>query len=189
MTLNLPNILTLLRVAAIPILVLIFVLPGEWARPARCLLFVAAAITDWFDGYLARRLGQESKFGAFLDPVADKLIVAVALVLIVMDNNDTQLELLFAIPAAIIIGREIVISALREWLAELGARAAVAVSYVGKIKTALQMTALSVLLWKNDLLGLPTNEIGLVLLNIAAVLTIVSMMAYLKAAWPLMKDS
>ncbi|MGM0564534.1 MAG: CDP-diacylglycerol--glycerol-3-phosphate 3-phosphatidyltransferase [Pseudomonadota bacterium] len=184
MKITLPNFLTLLRVFAIPVLVMVFVLPWDWARVASCAIFVIAAVTDWFDGYLARRLGQESKFGAFLDPVADKLIVAVALVLVVMD----QPTLPVAIPAAIIIGREIVISALREWLAELGARAAVAVSYVGKVKTAVQMTAIPVLLLRYDIWGIPVNMIGLLLLNVAAVLTFVSMMAYLRAAWPLMRD-
>lgn len=172
------------RVVAIPIMFILFCLPFDWGRPASCVVFVLAAVTDWFDGYLARRLNQSSKFGAFLDPVADKLIVAVALVLIVLD----QPTILIAVASAIIIGREIVISALREWLAELGQRAAVAVSYIGKVKTAFQMTALSMMLWKHDILGLPVNTLGLILLFVSAALTLVSMFAYLKAAWPLLKD-
>lgn len=184
MKLTIPNLLTLFRVVMIPVMFILFLLPYEWARVASCAAFVTAAVTDWFDGYLARRLGQSSKFGAFLDPVADKLLVSVALVLIVMD----QPILLVTLPAAIIIGREIVISALREWLAELGARAAIAVSYIGKVKTGFQMTALGMLLLRQDLFFIPINALGLALLSIAAILTLVSMAAYLKAAWPLLKD-
>lgn len=188
MKLTIPNILTLGRVVGIPIMFLFFCLsryPGwEWAQQAAALVYAAAAITDWFDGYLARRLNQSSKFGAFLDPVADKLLVAVALVMIVMD----QPNLYVALAAAVIIGREIVISALREWLAELGERATVAVSSLGKIKTGFQMTALGLLLWCKDIFFLPTNNIGLALLGLAAVLTLYSMVLYLRAAWPYMKD-
>ncbi len=133
---NIPNILTLLRIVLIPVLVVVFYLPGPWSYQISALIFGVAAITDWLDGYLARRLQQTSPFGAFLDPVADKLMVAVALVLLVQDNPSE----LFAVPAAVIIGREIVISALREWMAEIGARTRVAVSIVGKVKTTLQMT-------------------------------------------------
>ena len=140
------------------------------------------ALTDLLDGYLARRLNQLSAFGAFLDPVADKLMVAVALVLLVQDNPSP----LFAIPAAIIIGREIAISALREWMSEIGARTKVAVSIIGKLKTTIQMIAILLLLFKMPLAGFPTHDVGLVLLYIAAALTLWSMFVYLHAAWPLL---
>ncbi|MGD9164951.1 MAG: CDP-diacylglycerol--glycerol-3-phosphate 3-phosphatidyltransferase, partial [Chromatiales bacterium] len=132
---NIPNILTLLRIVLIPVFVLLFYLPVEWARFSCALVFGIAAVTDWFDGYLARRWGQVSPFGAFLDPVADKLMVSVSLLLLVQADATPAL----AIPAAVIIGREITISALREWMAELGERAQVAVSVIGKFKTAVQM--------------------------------------------------
>ncbi len=184
MKLTIPNILTLSRVVAIPVMFLLFCLPYDWARHASCVVYSIAAITDWLDGYLARRLNQSSKFGAFLDPVADKLIVAVALVVIVMDKP----SLWVALPAAVIIGREIVISALREWMAELGERATIAVSYIGKVKTACQMIALGMLLWRDDVYFIPTYEMGLVLLAVAAILTLYSMIVYLRAAWPLLKE-
>ena len=184
MKLTIPNILTLGRVIGIPIMFLLYFLPYEWARYASALVYALAAITDWFDGYLARKLNQSSKFGAFLDPVADKLLVAVALVIIVLD----QPNLFVALAAAIIIGREIVISALREWLAELGERTTVAVSSIGKFKTGFQMTALGMLLWRTDIFFIPTNAIALVLLGLAAILTLYSMFLYLRAAWPLLKD-
>jgi len=143
-------------------------------------VFLVAAITDWVDGYLARRLGQTSRFGAFLDPVADKLMVAAALVLLVEADPRPSLS----IAALIIIGREITISALREWMAELGARAKVAVSMVGKFKTAAQMTAIVLLLYQAPLLGMDVYAAGLVLLYLAAALTLWSMLVYLHAAWP-----
>ena len=177
---NVPNTLTWLRIAAIPLIVLLFYMPYPWADPAAGLLFAAAGITDSLDGYLARRLGQTSRLGAFLDPVADKLIVAVALVLLV--SKDTRA--LVVITAAVIIGREITISALREWMAEIGQRRKVAVSQLGKYKTILQIIGLAMMLFRWDLFGLPTYMIGVVLTEIAAAATLVSMAAYLRAAWP-----
>ena len=177
---NIPNILTLLRIVLIPVFVLLFYLPVEWARLGCALVFAVAAVTDWFDGYLARRWGQVSPFGAFLDPVADKLMVAVALLLLVQSDPTPAL----AIPAAVIIGREITISALREWMAEIGARAEVAVSMIGKIKTAVQMVAILLLIYEAPLFGIPVFTVGFVLLYVAAVLTLWSMVLYLRAAWP-----
>lgn len=177
---NIPNLLTLLRIVLIPVFVGIFYLPVGWSHIACALVFGLAAVTDWFDGYLARRLGQVSPLGAFLDPVADKLMVAVALILLVQAEPSPEL----ALPAAIIIGREITISALREWMAELGARAAVAVSLVGKFKTAAQMLAILLLIYHQPLFELPVREIGYVLLYLAAGLTLWSMAVYLRAAWP-----
>ena len=177
---NIPNILTLLRIILIPVFVLLFYLPVEWARFSCALVFAVAAVTDWFDGYLARRWGQVSPFGAFLDPVADKLMVAVALLLLVQADPTPAL----AIPAAVIIGREITISALREWMAELGARAEVAVSVIGKIKTAVQMVALLLLIYDTPVAGIPVFTVGFVLLYVAAALTLWSMVLYLRAAWP-----
>ena len=182
MNLNLPNSLTLLRIGLIPVFVLLFYLPGDWKHPACALVFALAALTDWLDGYLARRLNQMSAFGAFLDPVADKLMVAVALVLLVQSNPSVW----FAIPATIIIGREIAISALREWMAELGKRATVAVSVIGKFKTTAQMVALLLLLYERPIGIFPTYKVGMVLLLIAAALTLWSMLVYLRAAWPML---
>jgi CDP-diacylglycerol--glycerol-3-phosphate 3-phosphatidyltransferase len=180
MDFNIPNILTLLRVALIPILVLVFYLPLPWANATSASIFTLAAITDWLDGYLARRLNQTSPFGAFLDPLADKLMVAVALVLLVQAHP----TMWFAIPAAVIVGREIAISGLREWMAELGERAHVAVSIIGKFKTAAQMVALVLLLYRQPVGWFPTQGVGIALLYVAAVLTLWSMVMYLKAAWP-----
>ncbi|MEJ2620502.1 MAG: CDP-diacylglycerol--glycerol-3-phosphate 3-phosphatidyltransferase [Candidatus Thiodiazotropha sp.] len=177
---NIPNILTLLRIVLIPVFVLLFYLPVEWARLSCALVFSVAAVTDWLDGYLARRWGQVSPLGAFLDPVADKLMVAVSLLLLVQAEPTPAL----AIPAAVIIGREITISALREWMAELGERAMVAVSMIGKIKTAVQMVAILLLIFGESLWGIPVYTVGFVLLYVAAVLTLWSMALYLKAAWP-----
>jgi len=177
-----PNILTLVRIILIPVLVLVFYLPGEWSYQVSAAIFGAAALTDWLDGYLARRLRQVSVFGAFLDPVADKLMVAVALVLLVQDNPSP----LFTIPAVIIIGREIAISALREWMSEIGERTKVAVSVIGKVKTITQMVAILLLLYKVPLGPLPTHDVGLVLLYVAAILTLWSMFVYLRAAWPIL---
>lgn len=181
---NLPNLLTFLRILLIPVLVLVFYLPVSWAAPVATSVFVLAALTDWLDGYLARRLGQTSPFGAFLDPVADKLMVATALVLIVQANPHYWV----ALPAAVIIGREIVISALREWMAELGARANVAVSEIGKFKTAAQMLAITLMLYREDLAGIPLYVTGIVLLYLAVILTLWSMVIYLRAAWPTLRD-
>lgn len=182
---TIPNILTLLRILLIPVLVAVFYAPGPWSYQISAVVFGLAAITDWLDGYLARRWEQTSAFGAFLDPVADKLMVAVALVLLVQDNPSP----LFAVPAAIIIGREIVISALREWMAEIGARTRVAVSIVGKVKTTLQMVAILLLLYKVPLWQFPTHTAGVILLYIAAILTLWSMLVYLRAAWPILSGS
>jgi CDP-diacylglycerol--glycerol-3-phosphate 3-phosphatidyltransferase len=182
---NLPNILTLLRIVLIPVLVLVYYLPLPWNNVITTLIFGLAAITDWFDGYLARRYNQITPFGAFLDPVADKLIVATALVLIVQHYADPYI----AVAAAIIIGREITISALREWMAELGQRTQVAVSVLGKVKTTMQMIALFMLLYEEPLLGVPIYEIGYVALFIAAILTLWSMFIYLRAALPLLLAS
>lgn len=185
MQINWPNSLTLFRIIVIPLVIVFFLLPHGWARPVAALVFVLAGITDWLDGYLARRLNQMSGFGAFLDPVADKLMVSTALVLLVAADPRPMM----AIIAAIIIGREITVSALREWMASLGERANVAVSMIGKLKTTMQIIGLSFLIYQHDLLGLPTYRIGEVLLLVAAVLTIASMVDYLRAAWPALRDS
>jgi CDP-diacylglycerol--glycerol-3-phosphate 3-phosphatidyltransferase/cardiolipin synthase len=185
MSWTIPNILTLLRIALIPVLVLVYYLPYSWSHVATTALFGLAALTDWFDGYLARKLEQTSPFGAFLDPVADKLIVAVALIMLVQTNP----TMWFVVPAAVIVGREIAISALREWMAEIGERTRVAVSFIGKIKTTAQMIALLLLLYRQPLWGFPTNEVGVLLLYVAAILTLWSMVMYLKAAWPMLSAS
>ncbi len=177
---NLPNLLTLGRIALIPVFVLVYYLPVSWAAPAATGVFVAAALTDWLDGYLARRMHLTSPLGAFLDPVADKLMVATALVVVLQANP----RLWLALPVMVIIGREITISALREWMAEIGERAQVAVSELGKFKTAAQMLAITLLIYRDDLWGLPVYMIGEVLLYIAVVLTLWSMVIYLRAAWP-----
>ncbi|MEQ7918304.1 CDP-diacylglycerol--glycerol-3-phosphate 3-phosphatidyltransferase [Xanthomonas sp. WHRI 1810A] len=179
MPMNIPNLITVLRVLLIPIFILLFYLPYHWSYMAASSVFALAAATDWLDGYLARRLEQSTPFGAFLDPVADKLMVAVALVLLVQAHANFWLTL----PAAVIIGREIVISALREWMAELGARAQVAVSNLGKWKTAAQMVALIILLANAPAFTFWV-VLGYVLLMIAAGLTLWSMVQYLRAAWP-----
>ncbi|MBI5040029.1 MAG: CDP-diacylglycerol--glycerol-3-phosphate 3-phosphatidyltransferase [Gammaproteobacteria bacterium] len=183
---NIPNLLTLLRIGLIPVFVLVFYLPYTWVHAVTAAIFGLAAVTDWLDGYLARRLGQMSAFGAFLDPVADKLMVAVALVVLI-DANPTDLHgAVLAMPAAVIIGREIAISALREWMAEIGERAQVAVSVIGKIKTTAQMLALLLLLYQHPIGELDTVILGLVALYVAAVLTLWSMIIYLRAAWPIL---
>jgi CDP-diacylglycerol---glycerol-3-phosphate 3-phosphatidyltransferase len=181
---NLPTNLTLLRIALIPILTVVFYLPWQYANAACTVIFIIAGLTDWLDGYLARKMQQETAFGAFLDPVADKLMVAFVLVLIVQQQATAYL----AVPAAIIIGREITIASLREWMAEIGQRAKVKVSELGKWKTTAQMLSICLLLYRQDLLGLPTNLIGHVLLYIAAVLTLWSMINYLKAALIVLKQ-
>jgi len=177
---NVPNTLTWLRIAAIPLIVLLFYMPYPWSDPAAALLFAAAGVTDSLDGYFARRLQQTSRLGAFLDPVADKLIVATALVLLVSKDP----RWLIVLTAAVIIGREITISALREWMAEIGARRKVAVSQLGKYKTILQIVGLSMMLYRLRLFGLPTYRIGVVLTEVAAAATLLSMVMYLRAAWP-----
>ncbi|HRF31405.1 MAG: CDP-diacylglycerol--glycerol-3-phosphate 3-phosphatidyltransferase [Dechloromonas sp.] len=183
MPFNLPILLTWLRIVAIPLLIAVYYLPADWATSyerdlVATLLFCAAALTDWADGYLARKLNQTSAFGAFLDPVADKLMVAAALIVLV------QLGRADAIVAMIIIGREITISALREWMAKIGASKSVAVSMLGKVKTSAQMLALPMLLFYAPLAGFDMKLIGNWLIWIAALLTLWSMGYYLRMAWP-----
>ncbi len=188
MRLNLPIILTLSRIAVIPVFVLVYYLPVDWSNLVCTWLFIIAAITDWADGHIARRYGMTSRFGAFLDPVADKLMVAVVLILLV-DRNPTGFGAIWlAIPAAVIVGREITISALREWMAEVGQQAKVAVSYIGKVKTVAQLVALPFMIYRQDLFGvIPVVQIGFVLLYVAAILTIWSMAIYVRGAWPTLK--
>ncbi len=183
MPLNLPILLTWLRIVAIPLLIAVYYLPVSWATPherdlAATAIFLAAAVTDWADGYLARKWNQTSAFGAFLDPVADKLMVAAALIVLV------QLGRADAIVATIIIGREITISALREWMAKIGAAKSVAVSMLGKIKTFSQMLAIPLLLYYIPVFGLDTPWLGNCLVWISALLTLWSMGYYLRMAWP-----
>lgn len=184
---NTPNLLTLLRIVMIPVFIVAYYLPYPWAPLLTMSLFILAALTDWLDGYLARRLNQSSPFGAFLDPVADKLMVASALVLLTSDKRVHELVWdfrVFAVVVVIIIGREITVSALREWMAELGERTRVAVSILGKFKTIGQMVAIPFLLYREPILGLPVFRIGELLLYLAAGLTLWSMVIYLRAAWP-----
>jgi len=182
---NLPNTLTWLRILMIPGVVVLYYLPFWWAHPAAGVGFALAGITDTLDGYFARKLGLTSRLGAFLDPVADKLIVAVALVLIV--SGDSRW---FVVSMAIvIIGREIAVSALREWMAEIGARGKMKVSQLAKYKTIMQITGLSMMLFHHNLLVIPIYKLGVVLTAIAAVLTLWSMILYLRLAWPELRDS
>ena len=183
MPVNIPILLTWLRIAMIPLMIAVFYVPESWLHDigrnlAATLIFVVAAVTDWLDGYLARRWNQTSAFGAFLDPVADKLVVAAALIMLV------QLGRLDAILAAIIIGREITISALREWMAQIGAQKSIAVSMIGKIKTVAQMVAIPLLLYHSPISGLDIQNLGTWLIYIAAVLTLWSMGYYMRMAWP-----
>ena len=187
MTRHIPNSLTVFRIVLIPVLVVLY----YWGMPNRELLvtgvFVVAAITDWLDGFLARSMGTTSKLGAFLDPVADKLIVSTALVLLVSDLTvlaNVIHPMLFAVAVCIIIGREIVISALREWMAEMGERGVVKVGILGKVKTVFQMVSIGLLLYGKPLYGLPTFRIGEIAFYVAAGLTLWSMWAYLSAAMP-----
>jgi len=210
---NLPNTLTWLRIFAIPLVIMFFYLPYGWADPAAGLLFAVAGITDSLDGYFARKMGQTSRLGAFLDPVADKLIVAVALVLLVskemppiivpgiegLDGGHATLRpesvrAILVLCSIVIIGREIAISALREWMAEIGQRGKVKVSNLAKLKTIVQIVGLSCMLFRWNLpilpgFSLPVFEIGLVLTVAAAVLTLVSAVSYLRAAWPELRGS
>lgn len=179
MSWNLPNLLTWLRIVLIPVLGLIFLLPYPWSNATAAALFAFAGATDWLDGYLARRWGQTSIFGAFLDPVADKLIVAVALIAILITTPTAAV----GVPVAIIIGREIAVSALREWMAELGKRASVAVGKIGKFKTVAQIISIILLLYAHDIYGIPVWLLGFWLLYVAAILTLYSMALYLHAAW------
>ena len=180
MKLNLANILTLLRIAAIPVVVVCFYSPMDYARPLAAILFGLAAVTDMIDGWVARKYGQMSRFGEFLDPVADKLMVAIVLVMLVQAQSSWFEDVI----AMIIIGREITISALREWMATIGERANVKVDITGKIKTTLQMFGIAFMVYRNDLFGIPIYTIGFVLLVLAAIMTIWSMVVYLRAAWP-----
>jgi len=190
---NVPNILTVLRIALIPVFVGIFYLPHNLfalgLQPTHTLnlisasVFALAAFTDWLDGYWARKYNQTSGFGAFLDPVADKLIVAAALIVLV------EFDRVGAVVSLIIIGREIAISALREWMASIGKRNNIAVAMIGKIKTVAQMAAILLLLYYDNIGGFDAALIGTWLIYIAAILTLVSMAYYLKAAWPIIKDS
>ncbi len=182
---NLPNTLTWLRILMIPGVVILFYMPFWWAHPAAGVGFALAGITDSLDGYFARKMGLTSRLGAFLDPVADKLIVAAALVLIVSSDP----RWFIVIMATVIIGREIAVSALREWMAEIGARGRIKVSMLGKYKTIMQIFGLSMMLFQHDLLGVPIYRLGLVLTAIAAVLTLWSMISYLRLAWPELRDS
>ncbi|GAB3481474.1 CDP-diacylglycerol--glycerol-3-phosphate 3-phosphatidyltransferase [Marinomonas epiphytica] len=175
---NIPNILTSVRILMIPILVAVYYLPWEGRYLTCGIIFGLAAITDWLDGYLARKLNQTSPFGAFFDPVADKVMVSVALVMLVASYANP----LMTLASAVIVGREIVISALREWMAEMGKRASVAVSFVGKLKTTMQMLAILILLSTPP--GSFWSHFGEAVLVIAALLTLWSMYVYLKAAWP-----
>lgn len=183
MRITIPTMLTLVRIAMIPILVLAFYLPWSGANQLAVAIFILAALTDWADGWVARRFEMSSRLGAFLDPVADKLMIAVALVLIVQANPGIVL----AVAAAVIIGREITVSALREWMAIIGESAKVQVQWVGKLKTIAQMVAIGFCLYGESLFGIPILAIGEVLLILAAVLTLVSMSMYLKSAWPALR--
>ncbi|GAA5074868.1 CDP-diacylglycerol--glycerol-3-phosphate 3-phosphatidyltransferase [Lysobacter panacisoli] len=184
MKLTVPTMLTLLRILLIPVLVLVFYLPYKWTNFAAAFIFAFASITDWLDGWIARRYNQFSAFGAFLDPVADKLMVAIALLLTVQKHPTVWM----ALWAAVIIGREIAVSALREWMAELGQRATVKVASIGKFKTIVQMVALVCLLYQEPLYGLNVFLIGEWLLAAAALLTLWSGFAYLRAAWPALRE-
>ncbi len=177
---NIPLLLTYLRIVLIPAIIVIFYLPGPHSHLIASACFFVACFTDWLDGYLARTLNQATKLGAFLDPVADKLVVAAVLVLIVSEFTSIYVT----IPAIIIVGREIAVSALREWMAEMGKRTSVAVSWIGKFKTAIQMWALILLLLYTPGYHISIFVMGMVLLYLAAVLTLWSMLMYLKTAWP-----
>jgi len=192
MKFTIPTWITLMRIMLIPVLVLVFYLPFQWTNFATALVFAFASITDWLDGWIARKYHQYSAFGAFLDPVADKLMVAVALFLIVQGHPTPWM----AFWAAVIVGREIAVSALREWMAELGQRATVRVAAIGKIKTVAQMVALLCLLYSVTpdqpprplpWMGREIFVIGDYLLAIAAILTLWSGLLYLRAAWPIMR--
>jgi CDP-diacylglycerol--glycerol-3-phosphate 3-phosphatidyltransferase len=188
MRINLPTWLTLFRVALLPVMVVAFYLPFPGHNITAAIVFLLAAFTDWLDGYLARRMNLTSAFGAFLDPVADKLMVAVTLFLLVESHRGGWPGILMAVTAAVIVGREISVSALREWMAEIGMRATVKVAFIGKLKTVMQMVALVVLIVQHEKAAeaLRLYHIGEALLVIAGVLTIWSGMYYLRAAWPIL---
>ena len=180
MKITIPTAITLFRIGLIPLFVIVFYLPYSWSNLVATAIFGLASLTDWADGYLARVLKQESRFGAFLDPVADKLMVVVAIVLLV----EAHPSIYIAIPSVIIIAREISVSALREWMAELGNRTAIKVSFIGKAKTTTQLVSLLFLIYQEPWAGLPIFEIGLFGLYLAAILTVISMVIYLRSAWP-----
>lgn len=182
---NIATYLTFLRIILIPVLVILFYLPLPGARIICAFVFVLAGLTDWLDGYLARKLNQITAFGAFLDPVADKLMVAAALVLLVQNDPDPWL----AVVAVIIIGREITIASLREWMAEIGERQKVKVSWLGKVKTTAQMVAITLLLFAADWHAAWLRPVGYVMLYLAAGLTLWSMVNYLRVAWPIMTEN
>lgn len=181
---NLPNILTVSRILLIPVFVLIYLIPGQNTYLIAALLFGLAAFTDWLDGYLARRLNQTTPFGAFLDPVADKLIVVAALTILIGHHAN----LLLTLPGLIIIGREIVISALREWMAEMNRRGVIKVTWFARVKTTFQMVAIVVLIANPPLLDRPWVMAGYALLYLAAVMTLISMVLYIRAAWPTLRQ-
>ncbi len=191
MNLNIPNILTFARIIMIPVLILFYFLPLKGANEILAAIFVFAGITDWLDGYLARKLKQGTAFGAFLDPVADKLIVCAALVLLLGDDRVMEAvysRIAFILACVTIIGREIVISALREWMAELGKRASVAVNIMGKVKTVVQIIAITMLLYFDTLFELPMVKLGELLLYLSAAFTLWSMVVYLRSAWPILTE-
>jgi CDP-diacylglycerol--glycerol-3-phosphate 3-phosphatidyltransferase/cardiolipin synthase len=181
--LNIANLLTIFRIAAIPVVVICFYSDMPNARPIAAIIFGIVAITDLIDGWLARKLGQTSRFGEFLDPVADKLLVAIVLVMLVQADSTWFEDII----AMIIIGREITVSALREWMASIGESANVKVSMAGKIKTTLQMFGIAFMVYQHKFMGIDIYKVGFFLLLIAAVMTIWSMFIYLKAAWPSMR--
>src|SRR5260221_5587076 len=186
MPINLPNLVTLLRIVLIPLIVGVFYLPDTWLMEegkniAATAIFIVVALTDWLDGYLARKLDQMSAFGAFFDPVADKLVVVGALIILLYLNRVDM------VVGLIIIGREIAVSALREWMAQLGQAKSVAVAFVGKLKTTLQMIAIPLLLYEVPLVRIDCHALGTVMIYVAAVLTVVSMLYYLRRALPLVK--
>ena len=180
MKVTLPTAITLFRIALIPLFVLVFYLPFAWANVVATVIFAIASFSDWVDGYLARSMQLESSFGAFLDPVADKLMVVVVIVLLVEANPSIYV----ALPSIVIVAREISISALREWMAQLGASTTVKVSFIGKTKTVAQMLALGFMIFSEPLMGFPIFQIGLGIYYLAALLTLASMVIYLRAAWP-----
>ena len=184
MKLTVPTWLTLLRIVMIPVLVLVFFLPYKWTNFGAAAIFGLASLTDWLDGWIARRYALTSAFGAFLDPVADKLMVAVALFLIVQAHPTPWM----ACWASVIVGREIAVSALREWMAEIGQRATVRVAMIGKVKTAMQIVAIVVLLYQHDSEELRLFRVGESLLVLAAILTIWSGLQYVLAAWPILRE-
>ncbi|NOQ88958.1 MAG: CDP-diacylglycerol--glycerol-3-phosphate 3-phosphatidyltransferase [Gammaproteobacteria bacterium] len=183
---NVPNTITSFRIVLIPVFIAAFYLPYQWASALAAFIFWLAAITDWFDGYLARKLNQQSVLGAFIDPLADKLMVISALLIILVKHPESNWLLLSSL---IIISREVFISALREWMSGLGKGQAVAVSFFGKAKTAGQMFALLFLIYEHDIFGLPTYTFGIGLLVWSAILTLVSMVVYIKSAWPTLRTS